>query len=105
LGNEGKGSSIYCPTADIGKSSSPGGQCNTEQVTQRGCRAVILGSLNTGARQSHSWPSLILAITSLQQAEGQTGRPPEFSANKIPDIVFIGHKRTCNYTALKQQGK
>lgn len=33
--------------------TSPGGQCSTEQASQRGCRTAILASLKTGARQTH----------------------------------------------------
>lgn len=85
--------------------TSPGGQCNTEQASQRGCRAAILVSLKTGARQTHGWNSLILVMTAVQQAGGQTGGPSESPSHKIPDTAFPGHKRTCNYTALKLQGK
>lgn len=87
------------------KGTFPGGQCNTEQASQRGCRAAILISLKIGATQIHWWPSLILVMTAVQQAGGQTGGPSGPSSHKIPDTAFLGHKETCNYTALKLQGK
>lgn len=104
-GMKAKGSSISCPIADTGRSSSPGGQCNTEQVSQKGCGVAILVSLKTGARQTHRWPSLILVMTTVQQTGGQTGGPSEASSHKILDTAFIGHKGTCNYTAQELQGK
>lgn len=85
--------------------TSPGGQCNTEQASQRASRAAILVSLKTWDRQTHEWPSLILVMTAVKQAGGQTGGPSESPSHKILDTAFLGHKGTCNYTALKLQGK
>lgn len=39
-------------------------------------------------------------MTAVQQAGGQTGEPSESPSHKIPEIAFLGHKGTCNYTAL-----
>lgn len=85
--------------------TSPGGQCNIEQASKRGCRAAILLSIKIGARQTHRWLSLIVVMTAVQQAGGQSGGPSESPSPKIPDTAFIGCKGTCNYTALKLQGK
>lgn len=103
LGNERKGSSIHCPTADTGRHFPR--RAAQHLASQRSCRAAILLSLRIGATQTHWWPSLILVMTAVQQAGGQTGGPSESSSHKIPDTEFLGHKGICNYTALKLQGK
>ena len=73
-----------------------------EQIAQTGCGIAILGDFQHSARQSHSWPDLVLAIV-LLQVEGWAGWPAEDPLNQHFYDSLPLQKMQVKYGFLWQQ--